>query len=94
MDKTRMRNVVFAVAILLFLLVSSFAVPTIAYGNLYGVAGGYLYCIGGSPKDWAMGMIGNVEQPRVAVGQQGPTDISTPKWYFQTGADVFSNPAI
>ncbi len=31
---------------------------------------------------------------RVAVGQQGPIDISTPKWEFQTGGDVFSSPAV
>jgi outer membrane protein assembly factor BamB len=71
-----------------------FTYPAIAYGNLYGVAGGYLYCIGGSPADWSMGLIGNVAQPRVAVGQQGPTDISTPIWAFQTGSDVYSSPAI
>jgi len=72
----------------------SFSAPSIAYGNLYGVAGGYLYAIGGSPTDWSMGLIGNIAQPRIAIGQQGPTDISTPKWYFQTGGDVFSSPAI
>jgi eukaryotic-like serine/threonine-protein kinase len=71
-----------------------FTYPSIAYGNLYGTAGGYLYCIGGSPTDWSMGFIGNVEQPRVAIGQQGPTDISTAKWAYQTGGDVFSSPAI
>jgi outer membrane protein assembly factor BamB len=30
----------------------------------------------------------------VAVGQQGPADISKPKWVFQTGGDVFSSPAV
>jgi outer membrane protein assembly factor BamB len=72
----------------------SFSAPSIAYGNLYGVAGGYLYAIGGSPTDWNEGLCGNNNLPRVAIGQQGPTDISTPKWAFQTGGDVFSSPAI
>jgi outer membrane protein assembly factor BamB len=71
-----------------------FTYPSIAYGNLYGVAGGNLYCIGGDPTDWNFGLSGNVEQPRVAVGTQGPTDISTPKWAFQTGGDTFSSPAV
>ncbi|MCW4010739.1 MAG: PQQ-binding-like beta-propeller repeat protein, partial [Candidatus Bathyarchaeota archaeon] len=68
--------------------------PSIAYGNLYGTSGGYLYCIGGEPADWTHGFIGNVENQRVAVGQSGPEDISTPRWAFQTGGDVFSSPAV
>lgn len=68
--------------------------PSIAYGNLYGRAGQTVYCIGGEPADWSHGLLGNVDQPRVAVGQQGPKDISTPKWYFQTGGDVYSSPAV
>jgi len=72
----------------------SFSTPSIAYGNLYGVTGGSLYCIGGDPADWTHGLHGNVENPRVAVGQQGPADISCPRWVFQTGGDVFSSPAV
>jgi outer membrane protein assembly factor BamB len=71
-----------------------FTYPSIAYGNLYGVSGRRLYCIGGDPTDWNFGLIGNVDQPRVAVGTQGPTDISTPKWGFQTGGDTYSSPAV
>ena len=71
-----------------------FTTPSIAYGNLYGVYGGQLYCIGGDPANWNYGLIGNVENQRVAVGQQGPADISTPRWVYQTGADVFSSPAV
>jgi outer membrane protein assembly factor BamB len=71
-----------------------FTYPSIAYGNLYGTAGGYLYCIGGDPADWNFGLSGNVEQPRVAVGQQGPVDISTAKWAFQTDGDTYSSPAV
>ncbi|MCW4011333.1 MAG: PQQ-binding-like beta-propeller repeat protein [Candidatus Bathyarchaeota archaeon] len=71
-----------------------FSTPSIAYGNLYGISGGTLYCIGGEPADWNYGLIGNVENQRVAVGQQGPADISIPKWAYQTGGDVFSSPAV
>jgi outer membrane protein assembly factor BamB len=78
-----------------------FAYPSIAYGNLYGCTGGgfgggsgTLYCIGGDPGDWNFGLSGNVDQPRVAVGQQGPKDISTPKWAFQTDGDTYSSPAV
>jgi outer membrane protein assembly factor BamB len=79
-----------------------FTYPSIAYGNLYGTyreGGGffgtnYLVCIGGDPGDWNFGLSGNVEQPRVAVGQQGPKDISTAKWAFQTGGDTYSSAAV
>jgi eukaryotic-like serine/threonine-protein kinase len=72
----------------------SFTYPSVAYGNLYGISGGYLYCIGGNPKDWNYGFVGNINQPRVAVGQQGPADISTPRWVYHTDGDVFSSPAV
>jgi outer membrane protein assembly factor BamB len=72
------------------------ATPSVAYGNVYFVAGGYLYCIGESTpaKPWSFGYLGNLEQPRVAVGQSGPTDLSTPKWVFATGGKVASSPAV
>jgi outer membrane protein assembly factor BamB len=75
-------------------LEQNFATPSLAYGNLYGRGGGYIWCIGPPSKDWTHGFIGNVEQPRVAVGQSGPKDISTPKWEYQTGGDVYSSPAV
>ncbi len=34
-----------------------FSTPSIAYGNLYGVSGGSLYCIGGDPADWNQGFL-------------------------------------
>jgi outer membrane protein assembly factor BamB len=70
------------------------AQPSIAYGNLYGVWGGKLWCIGGSAEDWTLGLEGNLANPRVAVGQTGPADISTPRWTFQTGGEVSSSPAV
>lgn len=71
----------------------NFAHPTIAYGNLYGIYGGYLYCISDTPKDWTHGFIGNVETPRVAVGQSGP-EVLKLKWEFETGGAVTSSPAV
>ncbi len=68
--------------------------PSIAYGNLYGVWGGRLWCIGSPAEDWTYGLQGNLENPRVAVGQVGPSDISTARWTFQTGGEVSSSPAV
>jgi outer membrane protein assembly factor BamB len=76
------------------------ATPSIAYGNLYFLTGGYLYCIGESTpakppaKPWSFGYLGNLEQPRVAVGQSGPEDLSTPKWVFATDGKITSSPAV
>lgn len=72
----------------------SIAYPSIAYGNLYFFSGSTLYCIGGKPANWDHGFLGNVDNPRTAYRQQGPTDISTPKWEFQTGGDISSSPAV
>ncbi len=72
----------------------NFSHISIAYGNIYGYASGRIYCIGGAPKDWSLGLQGNVDTGRAAVGQSGPSDISTPKWTFQTGGDVSSSPAV
>ncbi len=70
--------------------------PTIAYGNVYAAVGGYLYCIGDETpaEPWAFGFSGNLDTPRVAVGQTGPSDLSYPKWSFQTGGEVGSSPAV
>jgi outer membrane protein assembly factor BamB len=72
----------------------NFATPSIAYGNLYGLANGYLYCIGSSAADWSHGFVGNVDNPRIAIGQSAPADISTPTWTFQTDGDISSSPAV
>ena len=70
--------------------------PIVAYGKLYFATGGYLYCIGDSTttKPWAFGFAGNLEQPRVAIGQSGPKDLSNPKWVYETGDEVSSSPAV
>ena len=79
---------------LLWRLDFSISTPMLAYGNLYYISGGNLVCIGDDPADWNHGFVGNVDNPRVAVGQSGPSDISTPKWEYQTGGDVYSSPAV
>ncbi len=72
----------------------SVANPTIAYGNVYFITGGYLYCIGDEVQDWNFGFAGNLENQRVATGQSGPSDLSYPKWSFKTGGEVTSSPAV
>jgi len=74
----------------------SVAQPVVAYGNLYFADFSYAYCIGESTpaKPWAFGFAGNIDQPRVAVGQSGPEDLSNPKWVFETGDEVSSSPAV
>jgi len=75
-----------------------FATPTIAYGNLYGIYGGILYCIGTpttGTTPWSFGYEGSdLSQERVSTGQAGPTDLSYPRWVFQTGAKVSSSAAV
>ena len=74
--------------------------PSIAYGNLYFADGSYIYCIGSSTptsnsaKPWSLGYVGNLDQSRVAVGQSGPSDLSTPRWVFATAGKVTSSPAV
>jgi outer membrane protein assembly factor BamB len=63
--------------------------PSVAYGNLYGIAGGTLYCFGTS--DWSS-FRGSVETP--GVGQTGPSDLSKAAWTFETGAAITSSPAV
>ena len=76
------------------------ASPTVAYGNLYFVAGGVVYCIGQttptstSAKPWSFGYVGNIDQTRVAVGQSGPLDLSTPRWVFKTDRKISGSPAV
>jgi outer membrane protein assembly factor BamB len=78
----------------------AFSIPMIAYGNLYGTYNGYVYCIGDSTptstsaQSWAFGYSGNVAQPRVAVGQAGPSDLSHPRWVYATEGKISGSPAI
>jgi outer membrane protein assembly factor BamB len=72
----------------------SVAYPSVAYGNLYFIRSGTLYCIGGKPANWDHGFLGNLDNPRIAYLQQGPSDISTPRWEFQTDGDISSSPAV
>jgi outer membrane protein assembly factor BamB len=66
-----------------------FSSPSVAYGNLYGIAGGTLYCFGPA-RDWSMWR-GNTDQP--GVGQSGPANLSV-RWKYRTDAAVTSSPAV
>ncbi len=71
-----------------------FATPTIAYGNIYGIYNSVLYCIGSTTsKSWSYGFSGNLDTPRIATGQSGPSSLSYPRWVFETGAKVGSSAA-
>ncbi|MDW8024016.1 MAG: PQQ-binding-like beta-propeller repeat protein, partial [Nitrososphaerota archaeon] len=69
------------------------AYPSIAYGNVYGISGGTLYCIGERTDPWSTfeGRPGNY---RIAVGQSAPSDISCPWWSFQTGGPIVGSPVV
>ena len=61
--------------------------PCIAYGNFYHRIGGTLYCIGDNTEPWPRfgGRLGN---HGVAVGQYAPSDLSSPKWTYETEGPV------
>jgi outer membrane protein assembly factor BamB len=68
--------------------------PSIAYGNLYGVYGGTVYCIGSlkPATPWSMWR-GSLDNPGVVAGS-APNDISHYKWKYKTEGAVTSSPAI
>jgi outer membrane protein assembly factor BamB len=81
----------------------AFTFPMVAYGNLYGYAGGQVYCISDTPAAsnmWAAGNTrsypgtpgvannGNPSYVGIINGQTGPADISTPKWTYATGGMI------
>jgi outer membrane protein assembly factor BamB len=73
----------------------SFSLPSIAYGNLYGISSGNVYCISSSdPEPWSFGFQGNIDHSRVALGQAGPEDLSSPRWAYETGGEVSGSPAV
>ena len=65
--------------------------PVVAYGNLYAGS----YCIGPSepPTPWSC-FRGNLDNHGVAIGQSGPSDISCPKWIYETEGAVISSAAV
>jgi len=68
--------------------------PMIAYGCLYFMSGGQLWALSTAvqPEDYSM-FRGSVETPSLTLSK-GPTDLSTPKWVFTTGAGILSSPAV
>ena len=73
----------------LWTLPYQFTNPTLGYGMLFGVYFGTVYCFG--PKPWSY-FRGDVDNP--GVGQSGPTDLSSPKWTYETMDAVQSSPAV
>ena len=65
--------------------------PIVAYGKLYAGS----YCIGPSdpPKPWSS-FRGNLDNHGVAIGQPGPSNISCPKWIYETDGAVISSAAV
>ncbi len=63
--------------------------PIVAYGNLYFVQSGTLYCIGDN-KDWSEWQ--NRPTTGVAVGQYAPSDINNPVWAFTAGGPICGSP--
>jgi outer membrane protein assembly factor BamB len=68
------------------------ALPIVAYGNVYGISGGTVYCIGESKRDWSMWH--NGENLGVAVGGHAPLDITTPIWKFNTTGPISGSPVV
>jgi outer membrane protein assembly factor BamB len=67
----------------------SFSLPMIAYGNLYGISGGSVICIGDGDTPQPMFHIGNdIDNPGIRTGQSGPNDISEPVWTYDSGAAI------
>ncbi|MCW4008998.1 MAG: PQQ-binding-like beta-propeller repeat protein [Candidatus Bathyarchaeota archaeon] len=75
----------------LWTLPYQFNSPTLGYGMLFGISGSTVYCFGDSKRPWSY-FRGSVDNP--GVGQTGPTDISSPRWTYQTNDAVQSSPAI
>ncbi len=65
--------------------------PMIAYGNLYARIGGTLYCIGDNTEPWPR-FGGPLDGDGKAVGQYAPSDLSAPKWKFETEGPVTGSP--
>ncbi|MCW4010226.1 MAG: PQQ-binding-like beta-propeller repeat protein [Candidatus Bathyarchaeota archaeon] len=65
--------------------------PSVAYGNLYGIKSGYLYCFSDvNPEPWSMWR-GNTATPGVVQGT-GPLCLA-PEWSFTTEGPITSSPA-
>jgi outer membrane protein assembly factor BamB len=67
----------------------SVTAPMVAYGNLYILSGGTLYCVGEKNDPYPMFHGGDdVENPGVRVGQSGPNNLDNPTWTYDSGADI------
>jgi outer membrane protein assembly factor BamB len=61
----------------------------VAYGNLYLLSGGTLYCVGDRDEPFPMFHGGDdIENPGVRVGIAGPNNLDVPSWTYDSGADI------
>jgi len=67
------------------------ALPMIAFGNLYFIRGGSVYCLGENTEPWDKfgGPLGN---DGAAVGQYAPSDLSQPAWTYETDGPLTGSP--
>lgn len=71
---------------------TTFGTPIIAYGNLYGVANGQIYCFGSTAQDWT-GFEGN--QANKGISYSGsPADVRYPSWTFETDGPLAGSAAV
>lgn len=70
----------------------TFSVPIIAYGRLYGVSGGNIFCIGDSGDAWPMWR-GNTDTPGVITRRAAPSQLNL-RWKFKTEGPVVSSPTV
>ncbi|MCW4010224.1 MAG: PQQ-binding-like beta-propeller repeat protein, partial [Candidatus Bathyarchaeota archaeon] len=61
--------------------------PIVAYGNLYTLGDGTLYCISDDPADYP-----EFHNPSVINGQPGPSDISEPWWISDNYGSITGSP--
>jgi outer membrane protein assembly factor BamB len=67
----------------------SVTVPMVAYGNLYLISGGTLYCVGERSDAFPEFHGGDdVENPGVRVGETGPANLDFPAWTYDSGSSM------
>jgi outer membrane protein assembly factor BamB len=67
------------------------ALPMIAFGNLYFIRGGSVYCLGENTDPWDR-YGGPQEKRGTATGQYAPSDLSQPAWTYETDGPITGSP--
>jgi outer membrane protein assembly factor BamB len=71
----------------------NFALPMVAYGNVYGKSGGTLYCIGENTDPWDK-FDGPLGDYGAATGRDVPSDLTSPKWTYETEGPISGSPVV